>query len=52
MGVSKIASRLGEENVNHQGCLMKIVCYNRVDDVLVEFQDEYKGCDGLYGGNN
>lgn len=43
MGFSKIEKRLGEENVNHQGCLMKIVEYNRVDDILVEFQDEYKG---------
>ena len=43
MGASKIEYRLGEENVNHQGCLMKIIKYNRVDDILVEFQDEYKG---------
>lgn len=35
-------NRLGEENINHQGCLMKIVKYNRVDDILVEFQDKYK----------
>lgn len=43
MGVSKIEYRLGETNVNHQGCLMKVIQYNRVDDILVEFQDEYKG---------
>lgn len=43
MGVLKIENRLGEENLNHQGCLMKIISYNRVDDILVEFQDEYKG---------
>lgn len=43
MGVFKTENRLGEENVNHQGCLMKIIKYNRVDDILVEFQDEYKG---------
>lgn len=43
MGVLKINGRLGETNVNHQGCLMKIIQYNRVDDIIVEFQDEYKG---------
>lgn len=43
MGVLKVEGRLGEENINHQGCLMKIIKYNRVDDILVEFQDEYKG---------
>lgn len=43
MGILKIENRLGETNINHQGCLMKIVQYNRVDDILVEFQDEYKG---------
>lgn len=43
MGVSKINGRLGEMNVNHQGCLMKIIRYNRADDIIVEFQDKYKG---------
>lgn len=43
MGVTKIDGRLGETNVNHQGCLMKIIQYNRVDDIMVEFQDKYKG---------
>ena len=43
MGKTKIENRLGEENINHQGCLMKIVKYNRVDDIIVEFQDKYKG---------
>lgn len=43
MGVLKIENRLGTENYNHQGCLMKIIKYNRVDDILVEFQDGYKG---------
>ena len=43
MGVLKIENRLGEERYNHQGCLMKVIEYNRVDDILVEFQDEYKG---------
>ena len=33
---------LGEERFNKQGCLMKIIEYNKFDDILVEFQDEYK----------
>lgn len=33
---------VGEENINYQGCLMKIVRYNGFKDVLVEFQDIYK----------
>lgn len=43
MGKIKTGNRLGEENLNHQGCLMKIIEYNRVDDIVVEFQDEHKG---------
>lgn len=35
--------RLGEEQYNNQRCLMKIVVYNNNDDIVVEFQDEYKG---------
>jgi hypothetical protein len=34
--------RLGATGYNKQGCLMKIVEYNSADDVIVEFQDEYK----------
>ena len=37
-----IKKRLGEENINHQGCLMKIVKYNKATDIFVEFQDQYK----------
>ena len=36
-------NKLYETNYNNQGCLMKIIQYNRVDDIIVEFQDEYKG---------
>lgn len=35
--------RLGEEKLNHQGCLMKIIEYNSQKDIVVEFQDEHKG---------
>ena len=33
---------LQEEKYNNQGCLMKIVEYNKLNDIVVEFQDEYK----------
>lgn len=38
----KIEQRLGKENNNYQGCLMKIVEYNDALNTIVEFQDEYK----------
>lgn len=38
---NKKNERLGEEKLNHQGCLMKIVEYNNANDIVVEFQDEY-----------
>lgn len=34
--------RLGYENYNSQGCLMKVVEYNGTRNVIVEFQDKYK----------
>lgn len=40
--VKNPCDRVGEERYNHQGCLMKIIKYNRYRDILVEFQDEYK----------
>lgn len=48
MGITKIKNekqkieRLGEKRYNYQGCLMKIVKYNKSIDIIVEFQDEYK----------
>ena len=35
--------RLGQEKYNKNGDLMKIVEYNKATDIIVEFQDEYKG---------
>lgn len=35
--------RIGEERLNNQSCLMKIITYNNANDIIVEFQDEYKG---------
>lgn len=42
MELKKI-NRLYEEKLNNQGCLMKIVKYNNCEDIVVEFQDIYKG---------
>lgn len=42
MAISKRKIRLGEERVNNKGQLMKIVEYNNANDMVVEFQDEYK----------
>ena len=33
---------LYEEKYNNQGCLMKIIEYNKASDIVVEFQDEHK----------
>lgn len=35
-------NRVGEENLNYQNCLMKIIEYNKSNDIVVEFQDKYK----------
>lgn len=43
--------RLGEKNINYQGCLMEIQKYNNANDIYVEFQDDYKGIvHGSYRG--
>ena len=34
--------RTGEEGFNKFGTLMKIIKYNKANDIIVEFQDEYK----------
>lgn len=39
---NKQEQRFGEEKLNNQGCLMKIARYNDANDIVVEFQDEYK----------
>ena len=42
MGRKCKSYRIGEENLNNQGCLMKIIEYNAYRDVTIEFQDIYK----------
>lgn len=34
--------RFLQTTINNQGCLMKIIEYNNCDDIVVEFQDDYK----------
>ena len=34
--------RLGQCNYNRQNSLMKIIAYNKADDIVVEFQDDFK----------
>lgn len=38
----QIINRLGEEKISKQGCLMTIVEYNNYDNIVIQFQDEYK----------
>lgn len=38
----KVPERLGEERLNKQGCLAKIIKYNEANDIIIQFQDEYK----------
>lgn len=35
--------RIGEEKLNNQGFLMKIINYNNANDIIVEFKDDYVG---------
>ena len=35
-------NHLGEEKLNKQGCVMKIIQYNKSSDIIIEFQDKYK----------
>lgn len=43
MNRNKTDERLGQEKLNKQGCKMKIICYNNAKNIIVEFQDKYKG---------
>lgn len=35
----KKTNRKGEENINHQGCVMRIIQYNNANDLMVQFDD-------------
>lgn len=39
---SKQNQRVGEEKLNNQGCLMRIIKYYNTNHIVVEFQDNYK----------
>ena len=41
---SKRQYRLGEESINYQGSAMKVVEYKNTNNIIVEFQDNYKAC--------
>lgn len=41
MPIGNLINRVGEENVNFQGSLMKINIYNHANDLYVKFQDSY-----------
>lgn len=34
--------RTGETNISNEGCIMRIVEYNNCDDIIIQFEDEYK----------
>ena len=34
--------RAGEINISNEGCVMKILEYNNCDDIIIQFEDEYK----------
>ena len=40
--MSKKIDRLGETSLSNEGCVMKIVEYNNIPDIIIEFQDEHK----------
>ena len=40
--MSRKIDRTGETNVSNEGCAMKIVEYNNIFDIIIEFQDEHK----------
>lgn len=42
MGRRLKEERIGEERINIQGCLMKVIEYNNYQNIVVEFQDKYK----------
>lgn len=41
-GTKLKTERCGEKNLNYQGSIMRIIQYNKSNDIIVEFQDKYK----------
>ena len=41
MSKNKI-DRTGETNISNEGCIMQIVGYKNYDDIIIQFEDEYK----------
>ena len=40
---NKRLERINVEKYNYQNCIMKCVQYNHANDIIIEFQDNYKG---------
>lgn len=38
----RLKNRVGEEKLDKNGCVVKIVEYNNANDIVIEFQDEYR----------
>ena len=34
--------RIGEENTNYQGCIMRVIDYINAANITIEFQDKYR----------
>lgn len=41
-GINKREERLGEINISNEGCKMMIIEYKNKNNIIIEFQDEYK----------
>lgn len=41
-GINKREERLGEINMSNEGCKMMIIEYKNKNNIIIEFQDEYK----------
>ena len=40
--MSKKTDRIGETNINNEGCVMKIVEYDDANNIIIQFEDEHK----------
>lgn len=38
----RFTNRLGQKRINTQGCTMKVIEYSSANNIIIEFQDEYK----------
>lgn len=38
----RLTNRIGEEKLDRNGCVVRIIEYNNANDIVIEFQDEHK----------